>query len=73
MSDQDEAVRLLNELLNEKSALHNAAFKNMLDEALYHFNEASLGFNSLLLQPVQRLPRYLLLLKGTSTVVLFYS
>ena len=62
MSAQDEAVQLL----NEQSA-RNARFVELLTRVLDNFDEAQLGFNALLLVPVQRLPRYLLLLKGASS------
>ena len=64
--DQDEAVQLL-----DKQLKCNARFSELLARVLEHFNAKELGYNvtqfglnSLLLEPVQRLPRYSLLLTG---------
>lgn len=59
MTSEDEAVQLLNEQL-----ARNPHFAELLARVMDNFHEVRLGFDDLLIQPVQRLPRYLLLLKG---------
>ena len=66
MGAQEEAVKLLNEQLK-----CNARFDELLGRVLHNSDNTQLGFNALLLEPVQRLPRYLLLLKGAP--IFFYS
>lgn len=62
VSAQEEAVAQLN-----VQRARNSRFAELLARVLKNFDEARLGFDALLLEPVQRLPRYLLLLKGIHT------